>query len=211
MPLLQWLLKTLAPCKESYGKSRQNIKKQRHHFVEKCPSSQSYDFSSSHIQMWELDHKEGWVWKNWCFQTVVPEKALDSPLDCKGIKPVSPKGNRHWIFIGRTNAESEVPILWSSDQKRQLIGMDPDAGNDKEKEKTVTEDEMIRWHHQLDGHEVGQTLGDSEGWSVRHAAVHAVVELDTTEGLTTGEHSVLDLVDSPTISETAYSVLESLI
>ena len=95
----------LAPWKKSYGKPRQHIKKQRHHFADKRPNSQSYCFSSSHVQMWELDHKEGWVLKNWCFWTVVLEKTLESPLDCKEIQPVHPKGNQSWIFIGRTEGE----------------------------------------------------------------------------------------------------------
>ena len=95
--------------KKSYDKPRQRIKKQRHYFANKGPSSQSYDFSSSHVWMWELDYKEGWAPKNWCFWTVVLEKTLESPLDCK-IKPVNPTGNQPWIFIGRTDAEAEVPI-----------------------------------------------------------------------------------------------------
>ena len=119
-------------------------------------------FSSSHVCMWELDHKEGWVPKNWCFLIVVLEKTLESPLDCKEIKPVNPKGNQPWIFIGRTDAEA--PILWSPDSKNQLIGKDPDAGKDwRQKEKGAAEDEMVGWHHRLSGHEFEQTLGDSEG------------------------------------------------
>ena len=112
----------LGPWKKSYGKPRQCIKKQRHHFVDKGPSSQSYGFSSNHVWMWELDHKEGWVPKNWYFQIVVLEKTLESPLDCKGIKPVNPSGNQQWIFFGRTDAEAEAPILWPPDAKSQLIG-----------------------------------------------------------------------------------------
>ena len=119
-------------------------------------------FSSSHVCMWELDHKDGWVPKNWCFLIVVLEKTLESPLDCKEIKPVNPKGNQPWIFIGRTDAEA--PILWSPDSKNQLIGKDPDAGKDwRQKEKGAAEDEMVGWHHRLSGHEFEQTLGDSEG------------------------------------------------
>ena len=98
--------KLIVPWKKSYDKHRQYIKKQRHHFADKGLSSQSYGFSSNHVQMWELDHKEGWVQKNWCFQTVVLEKTLESPLDSKEIKPVNPKGNQPWIFIGRTDAEA---------------------------------------------------------------------------------------------------------
>ena len=108
----------------SNDKLRQHIKKQRHYFANKGPSSQSYGFSSSHVGMWELDHKEGWVLKNWCFWTVVLEKALASPLDCEEIKQVNPKGNQLWIFIGRTDAEAEAPILWLPDMKSQLVGKD---------------------------------------------------------------------------------------
>ena len=128
--------------KKSYDQPRQHIKKQRHYFANKSPSSQSYDFSSSHVWMWELDHKEGWAPKNWCFWTVVLEKTLESPLDCKEIQPAYPKGNQSWIFIGRTDVEA--PILWSPDAKRQLIGKDPDAGKDWRQE----EKERMRW---LDG------------------------------------------------------------
>ena len=102
----------LAPCLTSYDQCRQHIKKQRHCFVNKGPSGQSYDFSSSHVWMWELDYKESWVPKNWCFWTVVLEKTLESCLDCKEIQPVHPEGNQSWTFIGRTDAEAETPILW---------------------------------------------------------------------------------------------------
>ena len=106
--------------------------------------------------------KEGWALKNWCFQIVVLEKTLESPLDCKGIKPVNPKGNQSWIFTGRT--EAETPILWPPNAKSQLTGKDPDAGKDwGQKEKGMIEDEMVGWHHQLNGHEVEQTPGDSVG------------------------------------------------
>ena len=107
----------LAPWKKRYDKSRQNIKKQKHYFVNKGLYSQNYGFSSSHLQMWELDHKEGWVPQDWCFQIVVLEKTLESPLDCKEIKPVNPKRNQSWIFIGRTDAEAEAeaPIFWPLD------------------------------------------------------------------------------------------------
>ena len=100
------------------------VKKQRHYFADKGPSSQSYGFPSSHVWMWELDHKESWVLKNWCLWTVVLEKTLESPLDCKEIKPVNPKGDQHWIFIGRTDAEAEAPVLWPPDSKNWLIGKD---------------------------------------------------------------------------------------
>ena len=114
--------------------------------------------------MWELEHKEGWVLKNWCFQTVVFEKMLESPLDYKEIKPVDPKGSQSWIFIGMTDAEAEAPILWQPDVNSQLIVKDLDVGKDwGQEEKTVTEDEMFGWHHWLNGNEFEQTLGDSEG------------------------------------------------
>ena len=121
--------------------------------ADKCPSSQSYGFSSSHVWIWELDYKESWALKNWCFWPVVLEKTLESPLDCKEIQPVNPKGTQSWIFIGRTDAEAEAPILWPSDVKNWLIGKDPDAGKDWGQEKGTTEGEMVGWHHQLNGHE----------------------------------------------------------
>ena len=147
--------------------------------------SQSYGFSSGHVQMWELDHKEGWVPKNRCFRTVVLEKTLQSPLDCKEIKPVNPKGNQPWMFIGRTDAEAEAPILWPPDAKNWLIGKDPDAGKDWGQErKGATEDEMVGWHRRLRGHEIEQALRasvmDREAW---RAVVHEVTESDTTERL----------------------------
>ena len=125
-----WNEKTPAPWKEGYDKPRQHVKKQRDHFADKGQSSQSCSFSSSHIQMWELDHKEGWAPKDWCFQIVVLEKTLESLLDCKEIKLVNRKGNQPWIFIGRTDAAAEGPILWPPDEKSRLIGKDPDAAKD---------------------------------------------------------------------------------
>ena len=116
--------------------------------------------------MWELDHKESWAPKNWCFWTVVLEKTLESPLDCKEIQSVHPKGNQSWIVIGRTDAEAEAPMLWLSDVKNWLIGKDPDVGKDwRREEKGTTEDEMVGWHHQLDGHEFEQGLrvGNGQG------------------------------------------------
>ena len=144
----------LAPWKKSYDQTRQHIKKQRHYFAVKCPSSQSYGFSSSHIWMWDLGCKENWVPKNGFFWTVVLEKTLESPLDCKEIQTVHLKGNQSWIFIGRTDAEAETPILWPWDVKIWLIGKDPDARKDwRQEEKVMKEDEMLWWHHQLNGHE----------------------------------------------------------
>ena len=119
----------------------------------KGPSSQGYGFSSSHIWMWELDYKESWALKNWCFWTVVLEKTLESPLDCKEIQPVH-KGNKSWIFTGRTDAKAETPRLWLPDAKSWLIVKDPDAGKDWRQEKGTTEDKMAGWHHRLSGHEL---------------------------------------------------------
>ena len=113
-----------------------------------------YGFSSSCVWMWELDHKESWAQKNWCFWTVVLAKALESPLDCRNIQPVHPKGNQSWIFIGRTDAEAEAPILWPPDVKSWLIWKAPDAGKDwRQEDKGTTENEMVGWHHQHDRHE----------------------------------------------------------
>ena len=140
----------LAPWKKNSDQPRQNIKKQRHYFTNKGPSSQSYGFSSRHVWMWDLDYKEGWVPKNWCFWTVVLEKTLVSPLDCKGIQPLHPKGNQSWIIIGMTDAAAETPILWPRDVKSWLIWKDPGAGKDwRQEEKGMTEDEIVGWHHQL--------------------------------------------------------------
>ena len=138
---------------KSYDQPRQHIKKQRHYFANKGPSSQNYGFSSSHVWMWELDYKESWVPKRWCFWTVVLEKTLESPLDCKEIPLVHPKGNQSWMFIGRTDAEAETPIIWPPDVKNWLSGKGPDAGKDWRRDKGTTEDEMVLWHHWLDGHE----------------------------------------------------------
>ena len=132
-------------------------------------------FSNSHVCMWELDYKESWVLKNWCFWTVVLEKTLESPSNCKEIQPVNPEGNESWIFTGRTDVEAETAILWPPDAKSSLIGKDPDAGKDwRREEKGTTEDEMVGWRHRLNGHKFEQTLGlvmDEEAWC---AAVHGV-------------------------------------
>ena len=132
------------------------LKKKRHHFANKGPSSQNYGFSSSHIWMWELDYKQSWAPKNWYFWTVVLAKTLESSLDSKEIQPVYPKGNQSWIFIGRTEAEAKMPIFWPPDVKNWLLGKDPDAGKDwRQEEKGATENEMVGWYHRLDGHEFG--------------------------------------------------------
>ena len=117
-------------------------------------TSQGYVFSSGHVWMWELDYKENWVPKNWCFWTVVLEKTFESPLDCREIQPVHPKGDQPWVFIGRTDVEAETPILSPPDAKSWLIWKDPGAGKDwGQEEKGTTEDEMVGWHHWLNGHE----------------------------------------------------------
>ena len=129
-------LKGTYSWEKSYDQPRQQIKKQRRYFASKGPSSQSYGFSSSHVRLWELDHKEGWAPKNWCIWTVVLKKTLESPLDCKEIQPVTSKGNQFWIFIGSTDAEAEAPILWPPEMKSWLTGKDPEAGKDwRQKEK----------------------------------------------------------------------------
>ena len=143
---------------------RKALKKQRHYFTNKGPSSQSYSFSSSHVRMWELDHKESWAPKNWCFQTVVLEKTLENPLDCKETQPVHPEGDQSWVFIGMIDVEAETPVFWPPDAKNLLIGKDPDAGKDwKQEEKRMTKDEMIGWYHRLDGHESEWTPGVGDG------------------------------------------------
>ena len=144
----------LAPWKKSYDQPRQHIKKLRHDFANKSPSSQGYGFSSSHVWLLELDDKESWALKNWCFWTVVLGKTLESRLGCKEVQPVHPKGYQSLIFIGRTDAEADTPILWPPDVKNWLIWSDPDAGKDwRQQEKGMTEDEMVGWHHRLNGHE----------------------------------------------------------
>ena len=135
--------------------------KHRHYFADKGPSSQSYGFSSSHVWMWELDCKESWVLKNWCFWTMVLERTLESPLHYKEVKPVHPKGNQSWIIIGRTDAETKtpIPILCPPDAKNWLIWKDPDVGKDwRQEEKGTTEDEMVGCHHWLYGHQFEQAL-----------------------------------------------------
>ena len=157
--------KMFAPWKKSYDPPGQHFNKQRCYFANKGPSGQSCGFSSSYVWMWELDYKESWVPKNWCFWTVVLEKTLESLLDYKEIQPVSLKGNQSWIFIGRTDAEGATPIkLWPPDSKNWLIGKDPDAGKDwRQEEKGTTEDETVGWYHRLNGHEFEQAQGVGDG------------------------------------------------
>ena len=128
----------LAPWKKNYDQPRQHIKKQSQYFANKGLSSQSYGFSSSYVWMWELDYKEGWAIKNWCFWTVVLEKTLESSSDCKEIQPVHPKGDQSWIFIGRTDAEAEAPIFWPPEMKSQVIWEDSDDGKDWKQQKGMT-------------------------------------------------------------------------
>ena len=135
--------------------------------------------------MWELDYKESWAPKNWCFWTVVLEKTLEIPLDCKEIQPVHPKGDQSWVFIGRTDVEAETPILWPPDVKNWLIGKDPDTGKDWGQEKKgITEDEMVGWHHWLDGHEFEQAMGAGDGQGrLECYSPLGCIELDMTEWL----------------------------
>ena len=135
--------------------------------------------------MWELDYKESWALKNWCFWTTVLEKTLESPLNCKEIKPVHPKGNQFWLFIGRTDAKAEAPTLWPPDEKIWLIGKNPDSEQDwRQEEKGMTEDEIVGWHHGLSGHELEQALGVSDGQqSLVCCSMWGCKELDTTEWL----------------------------
>ena len=166
---------------------------QRHYFANKGPSSQGYGFSSGHIWIWELDYKESWAQKNWCFWAVVLEKTLESPLDCKEIQPVHPKGDQSWVFIGRTVVEAEAPILWPPDAKSWLIWKDPDAGKGwGQEEKGMTEDEMVGWHHWLDGHGFGWTLGVGDGQGgLECCGSWGRKESDTTEWLNWTEVSAI--------------------
>ena len=174
-----WNEKMLAPWKKSYDRPRQPIKEQRHYFANKGLYSQSCGFSSSHIWMWQLNHKESWALKNWWFWTVVLEKTLESPLDCKEIQSVHPKGNHSWIFIGRIDAEAEILILWPPDVKNWLTRKDPGAGKDwRWEEKGTTEDEMVERHHWLDVSlsKLRELVIDRKAW---HAAVQGVTNSQT--------------------------------
>ena len=161
--LQPWNQKTIASRQESDDKPRQCAEKQRHYSADKGLYSQGCGLSSGHVQLWELDCKEGKTPKNWCLWTVVLEKTPKSALDSEEIKPVNLKGNQPWIFTGRTDPEAQAPVFWSSDENRWLIGKVPDAGQDwGQKEKRVSEDETAGRHHQCNEHELGQTPGDGE-------------------------------------------------
>ena len=168
--------------KEKLGPSWLHIKKQRCYFAHWGPSSQSYGFSSSHVWMWELDYKESWALKNWCFWTVVLEN-LESPLDCKEIQPANSKGNQSWMFIGNTDAEAETPILWPPDAKNWLFGKDPGAEQDwRQEEKWMIEYERVGWFHQFSvcQFEQAQAVGDGQG-SLECCSPWGHKESDTTK------------------------------
>ena len=155
--------KMLALWKKSYDKPRQHIRRQRHHFANKGLSSQSYSFSSSHVQMWELNHKEGWVLRNWCLRIVVLDKTLESFLDSKEVKQINPKGNQLRVFIGRNDAESEAPIFGHLMRRGDSLEKILKLGKNEGQRRRGDREWDVGWHHWINGHKLEQTPGDSEG------------------------------------------------
>ena len=195
-----------APWKKNYDQPRQHIKNQRHYFADKGQSSQSCGFSGGHVWMWELDYKDSWALKNWCFWTAVLEKTLESPLYFKEIKSVNLKRNQPWIFIRRTDAKAETPILWPADMKSWLLGRDPDARKEWEQEKGAIKDEM------LDGIIDSTDMNFNKLWEIvtdreaRRAAVHEVAKSRTwlRNSTTTLEWHSIMLNCVPTMYQTLF-------
>ena len=180
-----WNQKMIASWQESDDKSRQCVEKLRHDSADKGLYRQGYGLPSGHILLWELDHKQSGMPKNWCLWTVVLEKTLESPLDSKEIQLINLKGDQPRIFTWRTDAKAEAPVFWSSDANRQIIRIVPDAGKDQgQKEKRVSQDEMARWHHWCNEYELKQTLGDSVGQGgLANYSPWGCKESETTEWL----------------------------